>query len=361
MNNDLYKDKNWLILQYWGNNMTMKEMGKLSGVTRFMISRWMKKYDILIKNKSQYGKQNWKKQEFKQKMKIIHKKRCSTEEFHKRRSIEQKEMWNDNNYIEKQKRALIKSWKNNTKRKENLKYTIHSPEANKKRAKSIRKHYQNKKNLERLTEQNRRTAKKRSKTMKKRFKNPLERQRISKLTKIRMNKPKVKKKMEKFGKKRRGKTIEELGHKPDCNCTICMQKRGDNSWITNEIRNKKSKTLKKRMKENPQKWVKIYIKAGKSAFESNREKRPYIWKGVRFMSKLDVNCNFYINGKTIDFFPQIGDKQYVGCFVEYHPWDKHGLSSEEYYNKRKKVIDNSEYDSVNLIVIENLDELKEEQ
>ena len=138
---ELYKDKNWLIMQYWGFNLTMKEIGNLSNTSRFKVSYWMKEYNIPIKSKSQYGKEKWSNSDFKQKMKDIHKKRCNTKEFHKRRSKEQKQLWNDIEYKKMQKEVRVNSWKNNTKRKENLKYLLNRPDVIEKRSKKIKETY----------------------------------------------------------------------------------------------------------------------------------------------------------------------------------------------------------------------------
>ena len=132
--------------------------------------------------------------------------------------------------------------------------------------------------------------------------------------------------------------------------------------------------MKKRMKENPEKWGPIYKKAGEEAFKSIIKNRPYIWNNVHFMSDLEmrcakilltepisgVNCNVKVNGHFIDFFPQECDKLYAECFVEFHPWDLNRLTTEEYYNQRKEIIDGSKYEGTRLVVITDLNEIGKE-
>lgn len=132
--------------------------------------------------------------------------------------------------------------------------------------------------------------------------------------------------------------------------------------------------LEKRIKqkeEDPEAFKLKYSKIAINRIEKSRQNSPYMWQEVSFLSKLEMdcaklllnnpidgfNCHVKLNRKIIDFFPQIGDKQYIGCFVEFHPWDWDGLSDEEYYEQRKKAIDNSEYKGAELFVITNLNEV----
>lgn len=336
----LYQDKNWLTEQYWGFDLTMNEIAKISGCGD--IYYWMDKYSIPRRTNSQFSREAWSKPEVK---KI-------------------------------QKEARINSWKN-TQRREVASQRAKERWKNSREdiIRSICKHYENPENRKKAKERSRKSAKKISKVMKKRFKDPKERERISVLTKKAMSRQDVKEKMRKEGLKRRGKTLKQLGHKPNCTCGWCKQKRGDVSWITEEVRNKKSITLKKRMKENPEKWGPIYKRVGEEAFKSNIKNRPYIWNNVHFMSSLEmkcakmlltepidgINCNIKVNGCFIDFFPQEYDKLYQGMFVEYHPWDSSGLTPEEYYNQRKDVINSSEYKGIELIVITNLEDINKRE
>ena len=45
-NNKIYKDKNWLIEQYWGFDLSLVELGKLAGCSDVCIQYWMRKYGI---------------------------------------------------------------------------------------------------------------------------------------------------------------------------------------------------------------------------------------------------------------------------------------------------------------------------
>lgn len=46
---EIRKDKNWLIEQYWGFDLSLKEIGALADCTDQSIFYWMKKYDIPTK------------------------------------------------------------------------------------------------------------------------------------------------------------------------------------------------------------------------------------------------------------------------------------------------------------------------
>ena len=106
---------------------------------------------------------------------------------------------------------------------------------------------------------------------------------------------------------------------------------------------------------------------GSRSMEKLRENSPYIWQNVNFMSKaemkvaqiilnkpiLDINCHIKVNGGIIDFYPQKEDKKFQGKFVEYHPRDWNGLTPEEYYNKRRKLLDENGFKDKELIVIDN--------
>lgn len=95
---------------------------------------------------------------------------------------------------------------------------------------------------------------------------------------------------------------------------------------------------------------------------TRRRLKNYIWDGVHFDSKdelevakllLDkpiegINTQFVVNYLTIDFFP----KQKI--FVEYHPLnkkDRRGLTLKEYYDWRRKRIDETEYKNIPLYII----------
>ena len=72
----------------------------------------------------------------------------------------------------------------------------------------------------------------------------------------------------------------------------------------------------------------------------------------------DVNCHIKMGRKIVDFYPQSYDKMFQGKFVEFHPYDFEGRGYEEYYKKRRKVLDNGGFKDKELIVIKNLNELK---
>jgi len=45
----MYTDKNWLIEQYWGFDLSLVEMGELLGCSNTCIRYWMKKYNIPLR------------------------------------------------------------------------------------------------------------------------------------------------------------------------------------------------------------------------------------------------------------------------------------------------------------------------
>lgn len=134
-------------------------------------------------------------------------------------------------------------------------------------------------------------------------------------------------------------------------------------------------TKKEKKKENPELSHMKSVQSGINSAESRRKNSPYLWDGVSFLSNEEckcaklllskpidgVNCNIKIGKKIIDFYPQQNDKLFQGKFVEFHPWDWNGLTENEYYKQRKKVIDNSEFKNKELIVITNLNSLKEKK
>lgn len=103
---------------------------------------------------------------------------------------------------------------------------------------------------------------------------------------------------------------------------------------------------------------------GQRTSEKLRNKKGFIWKGVCFDSKAEmeiarllipnpqknVNVQVRVGSKTIDFFPE----RFI--FVEYHPWDRN-KTLNEYYQERKKAIQNSEYKDTLLFVITRKDQV----
>jgi hypothetical protein len=142
-----------------------------------------------------------------------------------------------------------------------------------------------------------------------------------------------------------------------------------------KARENMSKGQRRRMKNNPEEWKRSCRKSGLMSIESQRKNKPYYWQGVPFMSGSErecakllltkpidgINCNVKINGHLIDFYPQDDDKMFQGKLVEFHPlcglWDG-DLTYEEYYKNRRKIIDNSDHKDIELIVVKNLEEIK---
>ena len=336
--NKVYKDRNWLTMQYWGFDKTLEEMGKLANYTN--IQYWMDKYDVPRRSYTQFVK----------------------------------ELWQDVEYRKMQKEVRIKSWTKKRKKvvAKKTKKSWKNPKIRQKRIDGLDNYYTILENREAASQRGIKAGPKISKSIKKHYENPRNRKRQSRLTKKVMANPEARKNFDLSMKKQRGKKMEERGHLPNCQCTFCKQKHSDSSWLTDEIKKKRSRAHRKTIRKNPKKWKEVYKRAGEEAFKANLRKQPYIWDGVPFMSELEmkcakllltkpeegINCQISIDGKFIDFFPQVNDKQYIGCFVEYHPWDSSGLSTKRYHKQRNNVVRNSEYEGIPLIVITDLNELK---
>lgn len=125
--------------------------------------------------------------------------------------------------------------------------------------------------------------------------------------------------------------------------------------------------------------INICSKAGKlggpAAEKSRRENSPYRFLDVSFLSGQErqvamlfnkklgfipqngVNCSFKVNRSIIDF--KFGDD-----FIEYHPFhyknntDKSGRTFEQYFEARRKILDENGYKNASLIVLKNLEEVK---
>ena len=121
--------------------------------------------------------------------------------------------------------------------------------------------------------------------------------------------------------------------------------------------------------------IRIQRMGGQVAVNASRKKSKHVWLGVNFMSKaemniakeilakpiLDINCSFSVGSATIDFFPQSYDKMYQNKFVEFHCFGKDNreiefvyhsnLTREEYYNNRRKILDDNGYKNKELVVI----------
>ena len=53
---EMYKDKNWLIEQYWGFNLSLVELGELVGRTNVCIAYWIDKHNIPTRHQFQHLK-----------------------------------------------------------------------------------------------------------------------------------------------------------------------------------------------------------------------------------------------------------------------------------------------------------------
>lgn len=140
--------------------------------------------------------------------------------------------------------------------------------------------------------------------------------------------------------------------------------RNHNPMKNLETAKKMGKTAKKRHKENPDYFDKVYKNTATKAWEKSRGNNGVVWEGVPFanVSEMEcavcllnkpihrVNCNIRLNGKEIDFYPKSYDRHLKGIYVEYHPWDLRGLTYIQYYKERKKIVGNNR-----LVIIKNLD------
>lgn len=119
---------------------------------------------------------------------------------------------------------------------------------------------------------------------------------------------------------------------------------------------------------------KLGKRGGSKTAEILRKKREFLWDDVIFNNEQEMIVAFYllskpkvgynyqikIKNKFIDFFPQMDDKMYIGCFVEYHPWDRSNISEEKYFDNRNEIINKSKFHDIPLIVIKNLSEIEDE-
>lgn len=128
-------------------------------------------------------------------------------------------------------------------------------------------------------------------------------------------------------------------------------------------------------KRNPQKYHeqcrKGGLKGGLISIKCQRENYPYYIDDTPFDSNLErqamlilcekfnitpiegVNCHIKVNAGEIDFRPE------PALFVEFHPWDKKGLTHEQYYNRRRKLLDENGFQDCRLIVAKSLEEVEE--
>ncbi len=115
----------------------------------------------------------------------------------------------------------------------------------------------------------------------------------------------------------------------------------------------------------------IFIEAGKKGgnktIEILRNKKPFVFMGVHFLSNLEItvckkfieygffkrpidgiNCNVKVGSNIIDFRP------IQNLFVEFHPWDMDGREPKEYFNMRRSILDNNGFQNCKLIVLRDL-------
>jgi len=123
------------------------------------------------------------------------------------------------------------------------------------------------------------------------------------------------------------------------------------------------------------KYIKHQRKAAKiggaKASQLNRENKPYWFMGVPFDSNQELefckmllkykiikkpvegtNTHFKTGSKDIDFFPQ------QKLFIEFHPWDRK-FNKQQYYDRRRKALDENGFEKIPLTVIERLDEFED--
>lgn len=94
-------------------------------------------------------------------------------------------------------------------------------------------------------------------------------------------------------------------------------------------------------------------------FDSNGEREVAKWlnSNIGFIPKEGINCHVRLDGGEVDF-------KLSNIFIEYHPSPYHGspridgmLNDEQYYTKRRKLLDKNGYTNCPLIVIKSLKKL----
>jgi hypothetical protein len=159
-----------------------------------------------------------------------------------------------------------------------------------------------------------------------------------------------------------------------------------------EMHKKNPRMASEIMIRNNEKYPNMASEAGKKggliggpkAIKTLRDRSNFEYMGVKLRSNDEiivakliltkpidgVNCNVRVGNHEIDFMPQEGDKMFYGKAVEYHPIDKNGfecgfthngrrLTDKEYYNSRRKILDNNGYKNKELIMITSLKHLNE--
>lgn len=106
------------------------------------------------------------------------------------------------------------------------------------------------------------------------------------------------------------------------------------------------------------------------SIKTNRDNKPYYFMNVPFDSDMEremckmfvkyniidkpvegVNVHFKSGRREIDFFPQ------QRIFIEFHPWDRKN-TTEEYYEDRRKTLDENGFKHIPLMIIKKLDEFE---
>ncbi len=168
----------------------------------------------------------------------------------------------------------------------------------------------------------------------------------------------------------KGKKLGE-GHRRKISEAIKGEK---NHWYgkhhSRETRRKMSDAKQKFARENPQRCYELCARAGISALKSRRQNSPYLIGDVPFDSSEErqamillckkfnlvpiegVNCHVQVNCGEIDFRPT------DNLFIEYHFWDRDGLTSDQYYEQRRKLLDENGFQNCELIVARSLVELR---
>lgn len=152
----------------------------------------------------------------------------------------------------------------------------------------------------------------------------------------------------------------------------CEEKgeRARNLWKNPNYQEKIKKGMDKYRKKNPEKVHDVAIRAGLVSLESRKKKLPYKYLGIHFLSQGELACAkiFMDSGiaieKGINCHVRIDKHEYdfilFDTFViEYHPcmYNFRPKTYEEYYNKRRKLLDKSGYKDMILIVMQKPMEL----
>lgn len=140
--------------------------------------------------------------------------------------------------------------------------------------------------------------------------------------------------------------------------------------LSAETRRNISAAQRRFVREHPTKARELARKRGLASIAFQRENGPYWYRGVPFASGEErqamvvlcekfnitpiegVNCHIKVNGGEIDF--RLGN-----LFVEYHPHDWDGLTHNQYYEQRRRILDENGFQACRLVVVESLKELEE--